>query len=244
MRHARVYWCLALISILAVTAQDARAHGGLGSTCGLCHATRSDPFASGDRAWEARKGGSPWIPAFAPYPNPITKPPSLSPAELMWLWDKTDTPTGANGPNEATFRVTLDLAGSFLSHYSFALPVGAWVAADDWLELVINGKSKGTYLLDDHKRSDGQPEPIFIPFDTSDWLYDASDPTKRIRNEILINARDGDGTTAYDRQFEWVYFESRGGTAGDTPLFEAPEPAALSILALACLALAALRRQV
>lgn len=113
-------------------------------------------------------GGSTWRQAYAPYPNAVTTPADIagaaSAADLMWDWPGPDLPTGSDGPTEAWFRYTFDLA---LTPDALPLIAQALIIADDEFEFFVNGMlydfGRST-ALDDNMRGNGQPLPLFADF--------------------------------------------------------------------------------
>ncbi len=209
--------------------------GGLLATASClypAHAHLILDIASGP-GWEASVDGINWFPAYAPYPNPFTEPtPNLnldptkidprvpdagtSNAKLMWFAPPGTTPDGRSGPTKVFFKYEFDMSSATI----FGDPQGvasALIAADDWMSVKLNGHEVGTYLLDDHKLSNGQPEPIAI--NLSNFLKTLSlnpdDPPGTDHNVILIEAHDG-GVAAGERGYEWVFFDAQ---------YDSPNPA-------------------
>lgn len=211
--------------------------------------------------WEASLNGiDGWIPAFAPYPNSFTVPnpnpsgtanginepaPGTTNAQLMWYWGAgayTGVPTGRDGPTHAYFRYIFDFASTSIPAcpqpgpvgapiVPCGSPIGAWVAADDWMQLTVNGTVVGSpYILDDHMVN-GQPQPVGMDFGS--LLVQGT-------NTILIEAKDGcfsascGNTGEGDRLFEYVFFDAQltGGTPRPSfvsPAAAAPEPVSLAL---------------
>lgn len=159
------------------------------------------PLVSGGFSWEASIDGENWLPAYPEYPNGVTVPyPETTDGVFMWYWDPADGfPTGGNGANTAYFRTTFmitDLHGD---------DVGAWIAADDWMELSVNGESVATYLLTD-EWVNGQPVPNFVDF--TSYLNTRYQGDLTGYNTITIQAHDGSLTATYNRGYEWVFFDA------------------------------------
>lgn len=177
---------------------------------------------------------SAWSLAFAPYPNNVTTPDDIagepSNAELMWHWPGLVEPNGENGPNEAWFRYTFNLA---LTPSSFPLVAQALIIADDEFELFINGVlySFGqSTALDNNLRPNGQPNPLFVDFGS--MLVNGT-------NVLAIHAADGSLAAPRERSYEYVYFEGSIVTVpepGSTPLI------LFGLLVMVCLASAKSRR--
>lgn len=216
------------------------------------YAHLSLPILSGSSGWEASLDNSTWIPAFGSYPNPITTPVVTTDndvvgdefrATLMWYWGEGDyagTPDGKSGPNTVYFRFSFDL------EMLTGGPAMAWVAADDWMRLTVNGYTVGTYTLDDHKLPNGQPDPILMEFteflNTVDmgngefFLGDGSG-----QNFITIEAHDG-GAVAKDRYYEWIFFDAQHIGPGESVSFQSvPEPASLALAVAGLGAIGAIR---
>lgn len=197
-------------------------------------------YSSGPK-WEASTDGQNWIPAYAPYPNDFTVPVDTL-GQLMWYWDRAGTPSGSDGENSARFRISR-LKVAPLSQINND---GAWIAADDWMELFVNGHSAATYLLDQHQRADGQPMPMWVNF--AQWLNRGDQDD----NVFEIHAHDGFAPTgasdgAQDRVFEWVFFDMFSEPTRDPASFFAAVPTpsvpALLVAALVAAGLARARRQ-
>nr|WP_315219054.1 hypothetical protein [uncultured Duganella sp.] len=151
---------------------------------------RADLLSGG--AWMASENGvDGWIPAYAPFPNPISRPnPYLNPlgvhAELMWYWAGPGQPQAFSGPGTAYFR------------REFTLPPGplpqivALVAADDHMTLRVNGVTIGTYNLADHRMPNDQAEVVAM---------DLTPALRQGANQIDIEARD-------DLLYHWVFFDT------------------------------------
>lgn len=142
--------------------------------------------------WQASANGiDGWIPAYAPYPNPVTMAnPYLNPqgihGELMWYWPGPGTPGPGSAPTTAYFRHQLDLPDGPVPQ------IVALVAADDELTLRVNGVLIGSYVLSEHKMSNNQPEVVAM--DLTRALHAGS-------NQIDIKAVD---TGSY----HWLFFDS------------------------------------
>lgn len=193
-----------------------------------------------DLGWEASLDETNWFPISAPYPNPITAPnlnlngvsipdAGSSNAKLMWYLPPGGTADGMSGPTKVFFRYVFDLNSATLLGGGIT---NAWIAADDWMSVKVNGNEVGTYLLDDHKLPNGQPEPILINF--TEFLNDILEGDPTSLNTILIEAHDG-GVSPFDRAFEWVFFDAQANPLlGQGPTFvtpsAVPEPTALALL--------------
>jgi hypothetical protein len=196
-------------------------------------------FGSGPR--EGSCSDSP-IAAYAPYPNPVDHPdPATTNGQYMWYWDPSDPtnptslPTGANGSHGPIhFTHTTANLSSISGTY------GAWLAADDFEELFVNGTSVGTYSLDAHKDPvTGFPVPVFVDF-TSELHTGV--------NALELRACDGISlSNCFDRGFEAAFFDAEHGPtqqpvfiSGPAPI---PEPSSLSLLSIAALATLTLIRK-
>lgn len=160
---------------------------------------------------------SAWAQARAPYPNGTTTPQDIadgpSAAQLMWHFPGTDTPTGMNGPNEAWFRYSFDLA---LTPDALPLIAQALIIADDDFELYVNGvlySFAGPTALDANKRPNGQPLPLLVDF--GHLLQNGA-------NVLAIHAADGALGNPSDRLNEYVYFEGS--------ITSIPEPGSAALL--------------
>lgn len=188
--------------------------------------------------WQASADKLNWTPAYAPYSNPITTPdPNLNGgpipdvgttnAQLMWYAAPNTIPDGASGPDTVYFKYEFDLQTSTILGGGIT---GAWVAADDWMKLTVNGHEVGTYLLTDHQDDRGQPIPVFMAFDQ--YLNDilAGDPTDH--NIIEIEAHDG-GVNAYNRLYEWAFFDAQINPISQPRFLTEPAPVMLLVIGLA-----------
>jgi len=197
----------------------------------------SGPGSADGSGWQVSKDRINWTPAFAPYPNPITRPnPNLNGgpfpdegttnAQLMWYVEPNTVPDGKSGPNTVYLRYEFDLGLSTLLGGGVT---GAWVAADDWMRLTVNGSEVGTYLLDEHMDDRGQPIPVFMDF--TQYLNDilAGSPTDY--NLIEIEAHDG-GATAFNRAYEWAFFDAQYIPTSQPKFLPEPAPVLLLVIGL------------
>lgn len=165
-------------------------------------------------SWQASPDGvSGWIPAYAPYPNPVTMPnPYLNPSsihgELMWYWPGPGTPSAGSPPTTAYFRRELTLPPGPVPQ------IIALVAADDSMILKVNGMVIGSYALSAHLMANGQPEAVAM--DLTPALHAGT-------NQIDIEAHD---VMAY----HWVYFDSYNLSASPQHVLVALPPAQLSLI--------------
>ena len=187
--------------------------------------------------WETSlTGNSNWVPVLSPYPNLFTSVVvtgldgnPIAPIEprgsLMWHPD-------VNGlaPSEAYFRLT------FKPNLVLPLRFAAWLAADDWMSLSINSVEVTTYLLDDHQDpATLQPIPQYV--DLSNYiprLFDGrGNPLGLGETTILIHARDGGASGAFERGEQWVFFDAYN-VFPNTVAFAAPthlpEPESLALV--------------
>lgn len=177
---------------------------------------RSTNTVSGD--WTAVNfDDSAWRHAYASYPNPVTTPADIAggptAAQLMWDWPGPGVPESTNGPNQAWFRYTFDLART-----PDALPLlaQAFIIADDELELFVNGTKYDfgrSTLLADNKRPNGQPNPLLADFTT--LLRDGT-------NVLAIHAADNSLADPRSRSYEYVFFAGR--------IVTVPEPGSVLLL--------------
>ncbi|WP_215404442.1 dockerin type I domain-containing protein [Janthinobacterium sp. JC611] len=144
--------------------------------------------------WQASPNGvNGWIPAYAPYPNPVTMPnPFLNEfgihADLMWYWPGPGTPTASSPPSTAYFRHQFRLE----AENGVKPQIVALMAADDEMTLIVNGITVASYRLADHIMPNGQPEALAV------------DMTQALRigdNQIDIRATD-------NGIYHWVFFDS------------------------------------
>jgi hypothetical protein len=181
---------------------------------------RSTSVAPGD--WTAINfDDSAWNHAYAPYPNGVTTPADIAggptAAQLMWDWPGPGAPDGQNGPDEAWFRYTFDLALT-----PDALPVlgQALVIADDEFEMFVNGIRYDfgrSTALSDNKRANGQPNPL---------LADFTSLLRNGTNVLAIHAADGSLAAPHDELYEYVFFDGRIRTV--------PEPGSVLLLLSGC----------
>ncbi|MYM99108.1 hypothetical protein [Duganella vulcania] len=164
--------------------------------------------------WQASANGiDGWIPAYAPFPNPVTMPnPALNPqgvhADLMWYWPGPGTPGPSSGPTTAYFRHQLDLPSGPVPQ------IVALVAADDELTLKVNGITIGSYVLGDHKMSNNQPEVVAM--DLTPALHAGA-------NQIDIQAVD---TGVY----HWLFFDTYNLAASPQTVLVARTPDTVSLV--------------
>lgn len=155
--------------------------------------------------WQSSVDGVNWIPAYAPYPNPLTMPnPRLNSlgvhGDLMWHWAGPGLPGSGSPPNAARFRYMLDIPPGGLSQLI------ALVAADDELTLTVNGQVIGHYLLTQHQQPNSQP--IVVPMDLTPALHEGV-------NEIRIDAADVLGVN------HWLFFDPYNINASPTEVLGA-----------------------
>lgn len=206
--------------------------------------------------WEASVDEQTWRPAYAPYPNPRTQPirpssfpiePGASNANLMWFWDGAGQPDGSSGPDHAWFRTHFNHSNVLQYGSGF----GAWIAADDWMQLRVNGQLmtyknpdgsvKDYYALVEHQDPlTGQPVPVKVSIESAlNWINIGivGGPDEWILgdNLIEIEARDN---AAFPGDFEWVFFDAQTPAFANAtpPRFAAPEPPSMVTVALAMIA--------
>lgn len=145
-----------------------------------------------------------WRHAYAPYPNDVTTPADIAggptAAQLMWDWPNSGVPNGENGPNEAWFRYTFNLA---LTPDALPVLAQALVIADDEFELFVNGTKYDfghSTALADNMRSNGQPNPL---------LADFTSLLRNGTNVLAIHAADGSLAAPHDELYEYVFFDGR-----------------------------------
>jgi hypothetical protein len=183
---------------LARIAARWRGHGAAALAAGVLSlafpaqaATPRADLLSGTGWLASATGVDGWIPAYAPYPNPVSRPnPYLNPlgvhAELMWYWAGPGAPSASRAPTAAYFR------------REFTLPPGpvpqivALVAADDHMTLKVNGVTIGSYDLAAHLIAGNQPEAV---------LMDLTPALRPGVNRIDIEASD-------DQLYHWVFFDT------------------------------------
>jgi hypothetical protein len=161
---------------------------GLGGTLRV---VSNDSWKSYDReipGWsEVEFDDSGWRSAYAPYPNPT--PPGQwicgTRAELIWDYPDSGTPDGKNGPRDAWFRKSFNIAVEPAAIESARLIA----AADDDFKLYVNG-----ILV----------EPV--DWDGTLWgapyEYDIRDKLQKGRNVFAIHARDSYGI------YEWLLVDA------------------------------------
>lgn len=238
-----------LVGALALTV-NTYAHGTLDIVSGKdWKASTSNANDSNGRSWtdvDYVEGPS-WTQAFSPYPNGFAIPrpnqngspthpdQGTTNAQLMWYSDK-ESPTGWNGPTTAYFRYSFDFNERVLGP---GAPFLAWVGADDWMTLYVNGSkvtlddSNATYILEKHQDPlTNLPDFVLVDFDN---LLNKSG-----QNVLAIEAHDGDYPNSGEREYEWVFFDAQLDTPEfnfNTPLMQViPEPQIYAML-LAGLAL-------
>lgn len=175
-------------------------------------APRTD-LLSGSGWMASPDGVTGWIPAYAPYPNPITMPnPYLNPlglhAELMWYWAGPGTPAPSSGPTSAYFRRLLDVPPGPIPQ------VIALVAADDRMTLRVNGTTIGEYRLADHLMPNGQP--AVVAMDLTPALHTGA-------NQIDIEAHD-------DFLYHYVFFDTYNLAASPEHVLVKLAPAQTSLI--------------
>lgn len=167
-----------------------------------------------------------WRQAYAPYPNAVTTPADIagaaSAAELMWHWPRPELPTGSNGPAEAWFRYSFNLA---LTPDALPLIAQALIIADDEFEFFVNGMlydfGRST-ALDLNMRGNGQPLPLLADFTTM---------LRNGTNVLAIHAADNGLGAPAERAYEYVYFEGS--------IVTVPAPGTLALMMLGMLGLMA-----
>jgi hypothetical protein len=202
-------------------------------------------FTSASSGWEASIDDVNWIPAYHGYPNPYTKPvlvdpmgnisaENLEPA-MIWYWNESYPPNGQSGPDTVYFRYQFDIAVDPSGLY------GIWVAADDWMQVKLNGNLLGNYYLDSFKdQTTNQPVPELLEVLPSGLLNGL--------NTIEIEAHDG-GPLSYDRFFEWAYIDSVHNQSyvpfiefvSPTSPNSIPEPASFALIVVGLSGLAGIR---
>lgn len=160
---------------------------------------------------------SAWRHAYAPYPNNKTRPADIvngaTAAQLMWDWPGPGVPDGRNGPNEAWFRYSFDVA---FGPDSLPLLAQAYVIADDDFELFVNGVKynfAGPTALDKNKRLNDQPMPLLADF--TRLLRDGT-------NVLAIHAANGSLAAPSGLLNEYVFFDGKVVTV--------PEPGTMALL--------------
>lgn len=177
-------------------------------------------------------GGLTFLRAYAPYPNPVSVPnPATTSGQLMWYWGEppySGIPTGSNGPNQVVFVLQFNLPTAPDPGDQY----GAWVAADDFVNVELNEVGVGNYSLDQHKLPNNLPEPIFL--DLTNYL-------RAGENTFILRACDGSLTSCFDRAYEWAFFDAEHGPNAKPSFSPVPEPATVALLAFGALALHARR---
>jgi hypothetical protein len=158
-----------------------------------------------------------WRHAYAPYPNDVTTPADIAggptAAKLMWDWPNSGEPDGENGPVEAWFRYTFNLA---LTPDALPVLAQALVIADDEFELFVNGRKYDfgrSTALDNNMRTNGQPNPL---------LADFTSMLRNGTNVLAIHAADGSLAHPQDNANEYVFFDGR--------IVTVPEPGSVLLL--------------
>lgn len=171
--------------------------------------------------WASRTfDDSAWSAAYAPYPNPVTRPSDIAAgtaAELMWHWTSPSAPTGSNGPLSAWFRYSFNLN---LAPDSLPLIGQALIIADDNFEFFVNGQRYEFGVPTElalNQRSNGQPRPLLADF--TSMLVNGT-------NVLAIHAADGGSLSApTEKVYEYVYFDGGVRTVGVIP-----EPSQMAML--------------
>ncbi|MGK5054950.1 dockerin type I repeat-containing protein [Janthinobacterium sp. RB2P8] len=155
---------------------------------------RTELLSGAGRGWLASPNGvDGWIPAYGPYPNPLTMPnPFLNElgihANLMWYWPGPGAPGASSPPTTAHFRRQFHLE----PENGMKPQIVALMAADDDMTLTINGTPFASYRLADHMMPNGQPEAVAVDMTPALRLGD---------NQIDIRATD-------NGVYHWVFFDS------------------------------------
>ena len=155
---------------------------------------RSELLSGAGRGWLASPNGvDGWIPAYGPYPNPVTMPnPFLNEfgihADLMWYWPGPGAPAAGSPPSTAYFRHQFHLE----LENGMKPQIVALMAADEEMTLTINGTPFASYRLADHMMPNGQPEAVAV---------DMTPALRLGNNQIDIRATD-------KGVYHWVFFDS------------------------------------
>ena len=177
---------------------------------------RTDLLSGAGNGWLASPNGvSGWIPAYGPYPNPVTMPnPFLNAqgihAKLMWYWPGPGVPEAGSPPATAYFRHQLHLE----AENEQTPQIIALMAADDDMTLTINGIPFSSYRLAEHMLPNGQPAAVSV------------DMTPALRvgdNQIDIRATDNGG-------YHWVFFDSYNINALPEQALMQRAPAQISLI--------------
>ena len=204
------------------------------------------PIVSGASGWEASIDGTHWIPAYGGYNSTVpvgtpgydlSSPPVATPMRYWGDSGYVGIPDGTTGPLTAYFRYSfsLDIDEARLLHDP--LP-RAWIAADDWMKLSVNGHEMATYTLDEHYHAGDpprfQPDLVDLPFlntlNRGDGSFYLGDGTGL--NIITIEAHDGDKTGTYERIGEMVFFDAQHVQAVPEPSWWPLLLAGLSVLGM------------
>lgn len=183
------------------------------------------PILSGSSGWEASLDNSTWIPAYGSYPNPISRPvvitdnPDPARPTLMWYWgdgEYTGIPDGQHGPSTVYFRYKFFLGEDYELLLRSGERFGAFMAADDYMDVSVNGESLGWYDLGVSQLPNGQPDVTFK------YFHHFLNPGENI---ITIIAQD---TRSH---YEWVFFDAQHIGSGDRVSFQSvTEPASLALI--------------
>lgn len=155
---------------------------------------RPELLSGANRGWLASPNGvDGWIPAYGPYPNPVTMPnPFLNEfgihADLMWYWPGPGAPDAGSPPSTAYFRHQLYLESEDGKKPQYV----ALMAADDEMTLIVNGITVDTYRLADNMMPNGQPAAVAV---------DMTEALRIGNNQIDIRATD-------KGIYHWVFFDS------------------------------------
>ncbi|HEU4818437.1 hypothetical protein [Janthinobacterium sp.] len=177
---------------------------------------RTDLLSGAGNGWLASPNGvDGWIPAYGPYPNPVTMPnPFLNAqgihAKLMWYWPGPGVPGAGSPPTTAYFRHQLHLE----AENGQKPQIVALMAADDDMTLTVNGIPVGSYQLSAHMMPNGQPAAVAIDMTPALRLGD---------NQIDIRATD-------NGVYHWVFFDSYNINASPEQVLVQRAPAQISLV--------------